>query len=201
MQTTLARLPEAAERAPSVARRKRQRVPKATRADEFDIFLRDAPSQTYRDLFVVIRWAGLRISEAVGLTWESVDLDALQIIVIGKGDVERAIDILPEAEAVLRRRRAESTPATHVFGERTKPPPSARSVQRWMQRIAEANGIPRERATPHKLRHSYATNALNDGVPLHIVKEQLGHANISTTSTYLHAVPGQMRRYYERREP
>jgi integrase len=54
-----------------------------------------------------------------------------------------------------------------------------------------------KRCTPHKLRHRFATGALNDGAPLHVVSDQLGHADVRTTSTNLHAVPGQPRKVYE----
>ncbi len=63
--------------------------------------------------------------------------------------------------------------------------------------LREELGIPPERATPHKLRHGYATDLVNRGVPIHVVSDQLGHASLATTTIYLHAQPGQARRYFE----
>jgi site-specific recombinase XerD len=183
-----------------MARRRKRRVYKATRDDEYSTFIREAPSQEYRDLFVLMGWAGLRVSEATSLRWESVNLDDLQLTVIGKGDVERNVDILPEAEKMLRRRQSQiKGPVSIIFeGLSNSGCISPRSVQRVMKAIREANGIPSERGTPHKLRHAFATRSIRDGAPLNVVSDQLGHANIATTSVYLHSVPGQLRRVYER---
>lgn len=184
-----------------MARRLKRRVPKATRDGEYRIFVELAPTQDYRDIITLMRWSGLRVSEACGLRWDAVDLDeGMCLYVAGKGGVERYVDILPEAETVLRRRRARlSGPALYVFPGRQNGHLSPRQVERVMARIREQAGIPPERGTPHKLRHAYATASLNEGAPLHVVQEQLGHADIKTTSVYLHALPGQMRQLYERK--
>ena len=211
-----------------MARQSRRRVPKATRDDEYRQLLEQAPNDLYRDLFVAMRWAGLRVSEAVGLRWDNVDLARLQITVIGKGNVERTIDVLPEAEAMLRRRLSDSNQlqtvaqnmlhnvAYHrqddqnpersvaekvqhfVFPRPNGLPLTTRAVQRTVQAIREKLDLPPERLTPHKLRHAYATDLVNRGVPIHVVSAQLGHADVSTTSIYLHAQPGQARRYFDR---
>ena len=189
-------------------RRSRRRVPKATRPDEYRLLLEHAPSDLYRDLFVVMRWSGLRVAEAVGLCWENVDLARLQMTVTGKGDVERSIDILPEAETMLRRRTSaraaylseisrDKAGHNFVFPKPDGQPLTTRAVQRILQRIREKLGLPAERLTPHKLRHAYATDLVNRGVPIHVVSAQLGHASVATTTVYLWAQPGQARRYFE----
>lgn len=195
-----------------MARRTRRRVPKATRDDEYALLLTHAPNQLYADLFRVMRHAGLRVSEAVGLRWDNLDLTRLQLTIIGKGNVERTIDILPEAEAMLRRRKEDNQldnavqvpiPETghsaghYVFPRPNGRPLTTRAVQRTIQTIRETLGLPPERLTPHKLRHAYATDLVNRGVPIHVVSAQLGHADVSTTSIYLHAQPGQARRYFD----
>ena len=181
-----------------MARRSRRRVPKATRDDEYALLLENAPDELYRDLFVIMRWAGLRVAEAVGLRWESVDLARLQMAVTGKGDVERAVDILPDTETMLRRRQeADITKLLYVFPKPDGQPLTTRAVQRVTQRIRERLGLPQDRMTPHKLRHAYATDLVNRGVPIHVVSAQLGHASVATTTIYLHAQPGQARRYFE----
>ncbi len=180
-----------------MGRRSRRRVPKATRPDEYRLLLEHAPDELYRDLFVIMRWSGLRVAEAVGLRWESVDLERHQMTVTGKGDVERSIDILPETEEMLLRRRYASGSGAHVFPKPDGRPLTTRAVQRVLQRIRERLDLPAERLTPHKLRHAYATDLVNRGVPIHVVSAQLGHADVSTTSIYLHAQPGQARRYFE----
>ena len=184
-----------------MARQSRRRVPKATRPDEYALLLKHAPNDLYRDLFVVMRWAGLRVSEAVGLRWDNVDLARLQLTVIGKGSVERTIDVLPEAEAMLVRRLSHCTTippiGSSVFPRPNGRPLTTRAVQRTIQAIREKLDLPPERLTPHKLRHAYATDLVNRGVPIHVVSAQLGHASVATTSIYLHAQPGQARRYFD----
>lgn len=185
-----------------MARRARRRVPKATREDEYRLLLKHAPNDLYRDLFIVMRWAGLRVAEAVGLRWINVDLARLQLTVIGKGGVERTIDVLPETEAMLRRRwevNNYTVPPNgiFVFPRPNGRPLTTRAVQRTIQAIRTKLGLPADRMTPHKLRHAYATDLVNRGVPIHVVSAQLGHADVSTTSIYLHAQPGQARRYFE----
>ena len=199
-----------------MARRTRRRVPKATRPDEYALLLKHAPNALYADLFVVMRWAGLRVSEAVGLRWDNVDLARLQLTLIGKGSVERTIDVLPEAEAMLRRRLsdlnqirnatlrdevqhfdADCITSPYVFPRPNGRPLTTRAVQRTIQAIREKLDLPPERLTPHKLRHAYATDLLNRGVPLHVLRDQLGHSDISTTSIYVHSQPGQARAFFE----
>lgn len=190
-----------------MARRARRRVPKATRDDEYRLLLEQAPNALYHDIFVLLRWAGLRVSECVGLTWNRVDLARLQLTVIGKGGVERTIDVLPEAERMLRSRYITRQYITrqyitkegslpYVFARPNGRPLTTRAVQRTIQAIREKLGLPAERMTPHKLRHAYATDLVNRGVPIHVVSAQLGHADVSTTSQYLWAQPGQARRYF-----
>ena len=182
-----------------MARRSRRRVPKATRPDEYALLLANAPDELYRDLFVIMRWAGLRVAEAVGLRWGGVDLARLQMTVTGKGDVERSIDILPETERMIRKRADDSINhvSPYVFPKPDGRPLTTRAVQRVLQRIRDSLGLPAERLTPHKLRHAYATDLVNRGVPIHVVSAQLGHADISTTSQYLWAQPGQARKFFE----
>ncbi len=185
-----------------MARQARRRVPKATRSEEYALLLKHAPNDLYRDLFVVMRWAGLRVAEAVGLRWDNVDLARLQITVIGKGNVERTIDVLPETEAMLRLRSVGINEYSYnssapVFPRPNGRPLTTRAVQRTIQAIREKLDLPPERLTPHKLRHAYATDLVNRGVPIHVVSAQLGHADVSTTSIYLHAQPGQARRFFE----
>ena len=194
-----------------MARRRGRRVPKATRDSEYALLLEHAPSELYRDLFVAMRWAGFRVSEAVALRWDSVDLAQLQLSITGKGGVERTIDVLPDMEAMLRRRLPDipvdtivpfRIPETgHSGGQYVFPHRggtlTTRAVQRVVQRIRVKLGLPETRLTPHKLRHAYATDLVSRGVPIHVVSAQLGHASVATTTIYLHAQPGQARRYFE----
>jgi len=179
-----------------MARRRRRRLPTFTHDEEFRLLLEHAPNETYRDLFLIMRHAGLRVSEAVSLQWWRVDFQSQQLFITGKGGVDRYVDMSPEVEAMLRRRFGPGRPAQdYVFPGHWGRPLTTAAVRKVMRQIRQRLGIPQHRMTPHKLRHAFATYLLGAGAPLTAVQAALGHANVATTSTYLHVLPGQLRRW------
>ena len=129
---------------------------------------------------------GLRIGEALGLDRAAAPL-ADSLLVLGKGGKERLVPVLPivgqSVDAYLKLCPHELAPAAPLFvgvkGGRLNP----RIVQRLMQRLRGALGLPRS-ATPHALRHSFATHLLGDGADLRSIQELLGHASLSSTQRY-----------------
>lgn len=145
---------------------------------------------TKRDsaVLLLLYGAGLRISEALGLTPEDVATaqhGALRII--GKGNKERVVPILPVIhEAITSYVSAcpyEAQPGEPIFRGEKGRPLSPRVVQLKMQRLRQAFGL-RDTATPHALRHSFATHLLSSGADLRQIQELLGHASLSTTQVY-----------------
>ncbi|HVY21041.1 MAG TPA: tyrosine recombinase XerC [Bauldia sp.] len=132
--------------------------------------------------------AGLRISEALGLTRRDAPTDADRTLRIrGKGGKERVVPVLPViADAVAAYLRVcpyvTSADAPLFIGARGGPL-SPRIVQRTLERMRGALGLP-ETATPHALRHSFATHLLANGGDLRTIQELLGHASLSTTQIY-----------------
>jgi integrase/recombinase XerC len=137
-------------------------------------------------LLTLLYGVGLRISEALSLKRGDAPLGEW-LTIMGKRQKERVIPVLP----VVREAIARYTPAIPFAGERDAPlflsrrgkPMSAREAQSLMQRLRSALGLS-ERATPHALRHSFATHLLANGGDLRAVQELLGHASLSTTQTY-----------------
>jgi len=137
-------------------------------------------------LLTLLYGAGLRISEALSLKRGDVPLGET-LTVLGKGRKERMVPVLP----LLRDAIAAYTekipfgggPSSSLFLSRRGRPMSAREAQGLMQRLRSRLGLP-ERATPHALRHSFATHLLAGGGDLRSVQELLGHASLSTTQTY-----------------
>jgi integrase/recombinase XerC len=132
--------------------------------------------------------AGLRISEALGLARSEApraDGDALRVR--GKGGKERIVPVLPAVSAAiaayLKACPYSPGPSAPLFlgarGGRLNP----RIVQRAMEKLRSALGLP-ETATPHALRHSFATHLLASGGDLRSIQELLGHASLSTTQIY-----------------
>jgi len=130
--------------------------------------------------------SGLRISEALGLQRGDVKADDA-ITVTGKGRKQRMVPLLPQVQKLI----ADYVALCPYDLQETGPlfvgakggPLSARIVQLAMARLRGALGLP-ETATPHALRHSFATHLLARGGDLRSIQELLGHASLSTTQIY-----------------
>ncbi|WP_138468654.1 tyrosine recombinase XerC [Poseidonocella sp. HB161398] len=141
-----------------------------------------------RDVAVVtlLYGCGLRISEALGLDAGQAPLrDSLRIL--GKGGKERVVPVLPVArEAVERYRRLcplDLSPGGPLFRGAKGGALSQSAIQKAIRATRMQLGLPAT-ATPHALRHSFASHLLNRGGDLRTIQELLGHANLSTTEAY-----------------
>jgi integrase/recombinase XerC len=170
-------------------------IPKGTRSDW--ITARNVA------LLTLLYGAGLRISEALGLRRGDAPLGR-SITIIGKGRKERSVPILPVvAEAIEAYASAipfSGSPQSPLFLSRRGKPMSAREAQSLMQKLRGALGLS-DRATPHALRHSFATHILQHGADLRSVQELLGHASLSTTQTYTEIDTRKLMEVYEAAHP
>lgn len=154
-------------------------------------------------LFTLLYGCGLRIGEALGLRrHESPKEDSFRVR--GKGNKERIVPVLPvvrEAiEAYLAACPYDPGPSGPLFlGARGKALDPA-VVQRQMRRLRVWLGLP-ETATPHALRHSFATHLLAAGGDLRAIQELLGHASLSTTQRYTEVEVDQLIAVYEKAHP
>ena len=152
---------------------------------------------------------GLRCSEICNLDLDDVDLEDLSALVIGgKGEKDRTVlftnatlDALdawkPISNARLKNCLKEEDKRSLFFSSRSRRL-NPRSVQKLLDRIADASDIPRTRLSPHVLRHSFATGLLERGADLVTIQRLLGHANISTTRVYLEIGDQTLREIYHR---
>lgn len=165
-----------------------------------------------RALLELLYASGLRISEAVGLDLDDIDLAAALVRVIGKGDRERQVPVGEIAVAWLRRYVDEVRPAwlDKWQGEGRRGGPlflSARGERldrrrAWEMLVAAARSIGlKDGVSPHTLRHSFATHLLEGGADLRIVQELLGHASINTTQLYTHLTGERIKDVYARAHP
>ncbi len=161
------------------------------------IAARDAAALT------LIYATGLRIGEALSLDATALD-DRDTLVIRGKGGKERLVPILPVArEAVARYKEL----APFAF-ERGAPlfrgarggPLSPRVVQLVMARLRNALGL-QDSATPHALRHAFATHLLENGADLRVIQELLGHASLTTTQRYTALDEKALRRVYTKAHP
>ena len=132
--------------------------------------------------------AGLRISEALGIKRRDAPVSDIEVVtVLGKGRKMRQVPIIEPVRQAVERYLAlcphPLTPSDPLFiGERLGPL-SPRIIQLAVERLRGALGLP-DSATPHALRHSFATHLLSRGGDLRTIQELLGHASLSTTQIY-----------------
>lgn len=166
----------------------------------------DPAAQRDRALLELLYAAGLRVSELVSLDLDDLDTRAGVLRVLGKGHKERMVPFGSKAARALERwletaRSSRRTGDPHaVFLNLRGARLTDRSVRRILnRRLLEA--AVRTRASPHALRHSFATHLLGAGADLRAIQELLGHASLSTTQRYTHVTTDALMRVYDRAHP
>lgn len=147
---------------------------------------------------------GLRISEALGLNFADAPVKEEVMRVMGKGQKERIVPVLPvvrEAIAAYLKACPFDLPAdgplfVGVRGGRLNP----RMIQGAIQKLRAVLGLP-ETATPHALRHSFATHLLGNGGDLRSIQELLGHESLSTTQRYTEVDTQHLLKVYDKAHP
>lgn len=169
--------------------------------------LADEPWIAARDAAVLTLCygAGLRISEALSLTRaDAPDGRARAMRIVGKGGKERVVPLLPaigEAVSAYIRLCPFALPKERaLFRGARGGALSPRLVQKAMERLRSSLSLPAS-ATPHALRHSFATHLLNRGGDLRTIQELLGHASLSTTQVYTGVDMDRLARIYEKAHP
>jgi integrase/recombinase XerC len=177
----------------------------AVRAIEDAANVRTQAWEQARDVALVtlLYGAGLRIAEALSLKQRDVPLpQALHIT--GKGNKERVIPILPQvrnAIAVYAKLCPFQREGTEpLFVSSRGKALSARQAQLLMQSLRSRLGLAPS-ATPHALRHSFATHLLSNGGDLRAIQELLGHASLSTTQKYTEVDEARIMKVYEQAHP
>jgi integrase/recombinase XerC len=131
--------------------------------------------------------SGLRISEALSLTRADIAAGRDAVTVTGKGRKQRMVPVLPQVQALIadyiKLCPYDLSPDGPLFVGAKGGPLLARIVQLAMARLRGALGLP-DTATPHALRHSFATHLLARGGDLRAIQELLGHASLATTQIY-----------------
>jgi site-specific recombinase XerD len=145
--------------------------------------------------------SGLRLSELVSLNVGDVDLYTESVRVIGKGRKERVVPVgAPALEAIQKYRSQATVHTGPLFISKLRKRITARSV--WMilkKHLGETSiQLP---ATPHKLRHSFATHLLENGADLRSVQTLLGHESLSTTQIYTHVTVERLKKAYDEAHP
>jgi site-specific recombinase XerD len=160
-----------------------------------------------RALVELLYGAGLRVSEAVGLDRQGIDLDGRLVRVTGKGGKERVVPVGRQAVESLRRYLARGRPyldrrhRTELFLNAKGGALTRAGAFLILRRLAAEAGLEPGRVHPHLLRHSFATHLLEGGADLRSVQEMLGHADLGTTELYTHVTDRRRRALYFQAHP
>lgn len=160
-----------------------------------------------RLLLELIYGSGLRISECESLTWMSIDKKAELVKVLGKGNKERIVPItqellkwLKEYKFVLEQEKHPVLPQGPVFVNQTGKTYNVRTLRLDIEHLLRSIGW-EGKASPHVLRHSFATHLLENGADLVSVKEMLGHNSLSTTQVYTHVSAERLKKSFKKAHP
>jgi site-specific recombinase XerD len=194
------------------APRKPQRLPKVLKPAEVSRLLDRIPASTPlelrdRALFELAYASGLRSEELVTLDVGSVDFDAEEVRVEGKGSKTRVVPAGEHALAAVARYVERARPALAAgdgqpalflskSGRRLSTSDVRRRLRVWARHAAVSGGV-----SPHWLRHSFATHLLDGGADLRAIQEMLGHSSLSTTQVYTRVESRRLRSAYARSHP
>ncbi|MQA35085.1 site-specific tyrosine recombinase XerD [Modestobacter roseus] len=194
-----------------------RRLPKAIPVEEIEALLTAAGSlegpRGLRDraLLELLYGTGARISEAVGLAVDDLDLSAAAVRLAGKGGKERVVPVgsyavraveeyLVRARPALAQKARSGVRGGALFLNARGGSLSRQSAWTILRDAAERAGISAE-LSPHTLRHSFATHLLDGGADVRVVQELLGHASVTTTQVYTLVTVERLREVYATSHP
>jgi len=191
-----------------------RRLPKALPYDDIRALIENAGDdetpEGLRDRALVefLYGTGTRVSEAVGLDVDDVDLDDLTVVVTGKGDKQRMLPVGEFAAEALGAYLVRGRPVLATRGRGTPRlflnslgrPLSRQSAFGVLQQSAARAGLTAH-VSPHTLRHSFATHLLERGADVRVVQELLGHASVTTTQIYTMVTVDTLREVYATSHP
>lgn len=167
----------------------------------------DIKSLRDRAVLELLFSAGLRVSELINLNREQVNLERQEFSVRGKGDKVRIVFVSSSAKEALEKylaKRLDIDPALFVRFSKNSRAVNAktlrltpRSIQRIVKHYAAKAGIVKD-VHPHTLRHSFATDLLQNGADIRSVQAMLGHSSITTTQIYTHVTNQQLKEIHKK---
>ena len=192
--------------------RREKRLPAVLTVDDAQRLM-DAPGKKmhndgdkiFRDKAVLetLYSTGIRASELIGMNYGDIDRYDRLVRIRGKGRKERVVPIgqkaLDAIDSYLKNRRQRMDPDPIFTGPSGKRL-TARTVQRILQNYRKSVGLV-QKASPHTLRHSFATHLLESGADLRAIQELLGHASLSTTQRYTHLNLDSLMETYDKTHP
>lgn len=190
-----------------------RKLPEVLTASEMGRVLGGAGGETPkalrdRALLELLYATGIRVTEALTLTLDRVSFETATLRVLGKRSKERVVPMGERAVEALGAYLSEARPrldrgrgGTLVFLSARGRRLARSDAWRVVKRAAIEAGISSKRASPHKLRHSFATHLLEGGADLRSVQQLLGHADIATTQIYTHVEAARIKSIHRKFHP
>lgn len=195
--------------------KKESRLPKTVNAEGINRMMElaegDSPEERQnRAILELLFGTGIRLSELVQLSLSDMNIKQKQVLIQGKGNKQRIVPLGKQALDSLIR-HIESR--TELFGERTDvdagkavfiAPGGQRVYPRYIQRLVKSfieKTSEVSQKSPHVLRHSFATQLLDAGADIRVIKELLGHTNLSSTQIYTHTSVEHLKNVYNQAHP
>ncbi|MCL1834133.1 MAG: tyrosine-type recombinase/integrase [Leptospirales bacterium] len=189
--------------------RKDKKLPKFLYVKEYDALV-DFESDDFFDLrdkaiLSLFYSTGARISELTDSLISNLDLSSKRLKVTGKGSVERILFLNNESAGLLRsylreRDKKFKERSEYIFVNKNGKHISVKGIYNIVMKRASASGLS-YKLSPHTLRHSFATELINNGADMRAVQEMLGHKSLSTTQVYTHTTKARLKKVYDRCHP
>jgi site-specific recombinase XerD len=166
--------------------RRESKLPEVLSKEEIKAILNSIQNLKHKAIISTIYSAGLRLEETLNLKIHDIDSKNMQLhIHKGKGNKDRNVVLSDKLLLLLRTYYRKYKPKLYLFEGQNGKQYSSSSVQAIMKQALKKTGI-NKRATPHTLRHSYASHLLESGTDIRVIQELLGHNTIRTTQIYTH---------------
>jgi integrase/recombinase XerD len=184
-------------------------LPKFLNQAEIDLLLAtpDVSTETGlrdRALLELMYACGLRVSEAVDVKMQDIDIESGILTTTGKGSKTRRVPVGSSAIEWIKsystwRRKKENIEVQNLFVTQAGKPLNRQIIYELVKNYGEKAGL--QDISPHTLRHSFATHLVQNRADIRSVQQMLGHADISTTQIYTHMTDAHLRKSYERFHP
>lgn len=189
--------------------RKEKRLPKFLYLKEYDELvsfeIKDFFDLRDRAAITLFYSTGARISEISSSLIADLDLNSRRLKVSGKGSVERILFLTDETADILKKylRQRDSrfeVKSEYIFVNKFGKGISVKGMYNLVMKRAAEAGLS-YKLSPHTLRHSFATELMNNGADIRAVQEMLGHKSLSTTQVYTHTTKARLKKIYDRYHP
>ncbi|MCC7573075.1 MAG: tyrosine-type recombinase/integrase [Candidatus Methanofastidiosum sp.] len=175
-------------------------LPKFLTKGEIRLLLEKPDKLRDKCLIRLLYSTGLRVSELVKLNKNDIKTESIHVV-SGKGSKDRIVFVDSKTREMLEQYISERNDSNEALflsahGDRI----SARTIQWLIKKYSEDAGI-EKKVTPHVLRHSFATHMLEGDADIVVIKELLGHSNLSTTQIYTHITDERRRKVYDKAHP